>query len=148
MKVILKKDVKGLGKVEDLVNVSDGYAKNFLFPKSLAVEATASNMNVMKTKKDAEAHREEKNISVAQELAKRIEEAALVMKIKAGEAGRLFGAVTNKDIATELKEKYNIDVDKKKINMDSIKTIGEFTAEVKLYPSVSATLNIVIEKED
>ena len=147
MKVILKKDVKGRGKAEDLINVSDGYAKNFLFPQGLAVEATASNMNVMKTKKDAENKREAKNVAEAKSLAEEIEKKVLVMKIKAGEAGRLFGAVTNKDIATELKGKYNIEVDKKKIDMESIKTLGDFVAEIKLYPSVSAKLKITIEKE-
>ena len=148
MKVILTQDVKSLGKKDDLVNVSDGYAKNFLFKKNLAVEANADNLNIMKSKKSAEKAREEKNIEQAKELAATLEKTEVVIKTKAGDGGKLFGSVTNKDVADELKKSHNIDVDKKKIQLESVKSVGTYVADIKLYTGVSAKVNVKIEGID
>lgn len=146
MKVILKEDVKGLGKKEQMVEASDGYARNFLFPKGLAVEATASNMNIMKTKKEAEAHKKEKEISQAKELANKIKNITVTIKVKAGENGKLFGSITSKDVAEALKTQHKLDIDKKKLVMpDAIKSIGAFEVEVKLYPEISSKFTVKIE---
>lgn len=148
MKVILKQDVKGLGKKEDMVNVNDGYARNFLFPRSLAVEASASNINVMNTKKEAEKSRKDRELANAKALAGKVREAVVVIKTKAGENGKLFGSITSKDISDKLRTDFNLDVDKKKINLpDAIKSLGELEVDVKLYPEVSAKLTVKIVNE-
>ena len=148
MKVILKQDVKGLGKKESMVNVSDGYARNFLFPKGLAVEASASNINVMNTKKDAEASKKARELEAAKALAVKLESTSVVIKTKAGENGKLFGSITSKEISEKLKAQHNLDVDKKKINLDEpLKSMGTTTVDVKLYPGVSAKLTVKIELE-
>lgn len=148
MKVILKQDVKGLGKKEDLVNVSDGYARNFLFPRNMAVEASASNINVMNTKKEAEKSKKDRELAHARELAARFKDIVVIIKTKAGENGKLFGSITSKDIADKLKANYKLDIDRKKIVMpESLKTLGTTEVEVKLYPEVSARLNVKVEHE-
>jgi large subunit ribosomal protein L9 len=148
MKVILKQDVKGLGKKESMVEVSDGYARNFLFPKGLAVEASATNMNIMKTRKDAENSKKERELAHARELAAKIKETTVVIKTKAGENGKLFGSITSKDISDKLKSDFKLDVDKKKFVMhDAIKALGTTEVELKLYPEVSAKLTVKIEQE-
>lgn len=148
MKVILKEDVKGLGKKESMVEVSDGYARNFLLPKGLAVEANSSNMNVMKSKQEAEKTKKAKELASAKALAEKLKDITLVIRTKAGENGKLFGSITNKDISDKLKADFKLDVDKKKINMhDAIKSLGTTEVEVKLYPEVSAKLAVKIEQE-
>ncbi len=148
MKVILKQDVKGLGKKEDMVNVSDGYARNFLFPKNIAVEASATNINVMNTKKEAEKSKKDRELAHARELAAKIKDTVVVIKTKAGENGKLFGSITSKDIADRLKADHNLDIDKKKIVMhDAIKALGTTELEVKLYPEVSTRLTVKLEQE-
>lgn len=148
MKVILKQDVKGLGKKEDMVNVSDGYARNYLFPRNVAVEASATNMNVMNTKKEAEKSKKNRELVHAQELAAKVREAVVVIKTKAGENGKLFGSITSKDISDKLKSDHKLDIDKKKIVMhDALKSLGTTEIEVKLYPEVSARLTVKIEHE-
>lgn len=148
MKVILKQDVKGLGKKEEMVNVSDGYARNFLFPKNIAVEASATNINVMNTRKEAEKSKKDRELAHARELAARIKDTVVVIKTKAGENGKLFGSITSKDIADRLKADHNLDIDKKKIVMhDAIKALGTTELEVKLYPEVSARLTVKLEHE-
>jgi large subunit ribosomal protein L9 len=148
MKVILKQDVKGLGKKESMVEVSDGYARNFLFPKGLAVEATASNVNVMKTRTDAEKSKKDRELAQAKALADKLKETTVTLKVKAGENGKLFGSITSKDIADKLKSSANLDIDKKKINLsEAMKSIGTYDVEVKLYPEVSAKLKVKIEAE-
>jgi large subunit ribosomal protein L9 len=148
MKVILKEDVKGLGKKEQMIEVSDGYARNFLFPRSIAVEATASNQNIMKTKKDAEKSKKDRELAAAKVLAEKIKNLQLVLKVKAGEHGKLFGSITSKEIADKLKSNFNLDIDKKKITLpDSLKTIGTTEVEIKVYPEVSAKLTLKIEQE-
>ncbi len=143
MKVILKQDVKGLGKKEDMVNVSDGYARNFLFPKGLAAEASASNINVMNTKKEAEKTRKDRELAHAKELAAKVKEITVTIKSKAGENGKLFGSITSKDICDRLKADFNLDIDKKKLVLpEPIKALGTTEVEVKLYPEVSTKLTV------
>lgn len=148
MKVILLKDVKGLGKEGDLVEAKAGYARNYLFPKKLAIEATPSNLNRWKTKqKEAEA-REKKERTEALKLKEKIESLDLELKGKAGEGGKLFGSITSKDISDALKAQYNIDIDRRKIELkDNIKTIGTTEVEIKVYPEVSAKLTVKVSEE-
>lgn len=148
MKVILKEDVKGTGKKGEMVNVKDGYARNFLFPKGLAVEATAENINIMKARKEAESAKKQKEMAQARELAAKLKDITVVIKTKAGENGKLFGSITSKDISDKLKSDYKIDIDKKKFNMpEPIKSLGSCEVEVKLYPEISAKLNVKVEQE-
>jgi len=148
MKVILKEDVKGTGKKGEMVNVKDGYARNFLFPKGLAVEATTENVNIMKARKEAENAKKEREMAKARELAEKLKGITVVIKAKAGENGKLFGSITSKDISDKLKSDYKIDIDKKKFNMpEPIRALGTCEVEVKLYPEISAKLNIKVEQE-
>ncbi len=148
MKLILKADVKGLGKKESMVDVSDGYARNFLIPRGLAVEASSSNINVMNTKKEAEKNKKEKELQQAKDLAEKLKSINVVFKTKAGESGKLFGSITSKDVADKLLKDHKLDIDKKKISMpDALKALGSFEAEVKLYPGVSGKLSIKVEQE-
>lgn len=147
MKVILKQDVKGLGKKESMVEVSDGYARNFLFPRSLAVEASSSNINIMNTKKEAEKAKSDREIAKAKELAEKINSTTVVLKAKAGENGKLFGSITSKDIADNLKANFKLDVDKKKIHLeDSLKSLGTTEVDVKLHAGIIAKLKVKIEQ--
>ena len=146
MKVILKQDVKGLGKKEQMVEASDGYARNFLLPRGLAVEATSSNVNIMKTKKEAEAQKKDREIAQAKDLAKKIKDITVTLKVKAGENGKLFGSITSKDVAEALKSQQKLDIDKKKLIMpDSLKAVGTFEVEVKLYPEINSKFTVKIE---
>ncbi|PYG89098.1 LSU ribosomal protein L9P [Ruminiclostridium sufflavum DSM 19573] len=146
MKVILKQDVKGLGKKEQMVEASDGYARNFLFPKGLAVEASAANVNIMKTKKEAESQKKEREIAQAKELAKKIKDITLTLKVKAGENGKLFGSITSKDVAEAMKAQQKLEIDKKKLVMpDALKSVGTFDVEVKLYPEINSKFTVKIE---
>lgn len=148
MKVILKQDVKGLGKKESMVEVSDGYARNYLLPRGIAVEANPVNINIMNAKKEAERTKKERELSQAKALAEKIKSITVVIKGKAGENGKLFGSITNKDISERLKKDFNLDIDKKKIYLaDAIKSIGTTQVEVKLYPEVSAKLTVRVEQE-
>lgn len=148
MKVILKQDVKGLGKKEDLVNVSDGYARNFLFPKGLAAEASASNINIMNTRKEAEKTKKDRELAQAKELALKVKDIVVMIKSKSGENGKLFGSITSKDISDKLKSDHKLDIDKKKIVLpEPIKTLGTTVVEVKLYPEVSARLTVKTVQE-
>lgn len=144
MQVILNKDVKGTGKAGDIVNVSDGFARNMLFPKGLATEATAANVRSLEKQKANEAAKKAEEKAAAQDLAKRLEEAKVTIKTKSGEGGRLFGSITSKDIA-EAAKKQGYDIDKKKIQLNSpIKSIGRFDIKVKLYPEVVGTLTVEV----
>lgn len=146
MKVILKQDVKGLGKKDQMVEASDGYARNFLFPKGLAVEASASNINVMKTKNEAEKQRKDREIAQAKALAEKIKKTTVTLKVKAGENGKLFGSITSKDVSEALKAQHKLDIDKKKIVMpEALKSIGTCEVEVKLYPEISSKLTVKVE---
>lgn len=146
MKVILTTDVKGKGKKGDMINVSDGYARNFLLPQGLATPATKSAINEMKGQSDAKAYREQKQLEEANALKARIEEVTVVLKAKTGENGKLFGSITTSDVAHELKMTHHIVVDKKKIVMAAIKSVGTTEANVKLYPGVAAKLKVKVEE--
>jgi large subunit ribosomal protein L9 len=146
MKIILKQDVKGTGKKEQMVEVSDGYARNFLFPKGLAVEASAANVNIMKTKKEAEVNKKDREIAQAKELANKIKDITLTLKVKAGDNGKLFGSITSKDVAEAMKAQQKLEIDKKKLVMpDALKMVGAFEVEVKLYPEISSKFTVKIE---
>ncbi len=143
MKVILLQDVKGIGKKDQIVNASEGYAKNFLFPKNLALEASSGNIKQLDNKKKAEAARLQEELEKAQALGAEVEKLNIKIEVKVGENGKLFGAVTNKEIAAAIKEQYSMDIDKKKIVLnDSIKTTGEKEVSVKLHPKVTAKLKV------
>lgn len=144
MKVVLKADVKGLGKKGELVNVSDGYARNFLFPRKLAAEANAQAMSELKNKEDAERYRIATETAAAKKNAAEIEGKTIKIPAKAGQGGKLFGSVTSKEVSEKLKTEYGITVDKRKIAMDDIKTFGTFQAEIKLYTGISATVFVVV----
>jgi len=148
VKVILKQDVKGLGKKEDMVEVSPGHARNYLIPKKIAVEASEDNINIMKTRKKAEIHKKQKDFENAKSLAKKINETTLILSAKSGESGKLFGSITAKDICDKLNNEYNIDIDKRKLDLnDSIKSLGTFNIAVKLYPKVNSNLIVIVKKE-
>lgn len=145
MKVILLEDIKGVGKKDQVINASDGHAKNFLFPRKLAIEATKENMSSLAFKHKKEEERKAKELEEAQELAKQIEQHNLKIHVKTGDNGKLFGAVTNKEVAHALEEQANIKIDKKKIAIkDGIKSVGEALVDVKLHTSVIAKLKVSI----
>ena len=148
MKVILLQDVKSKGKKDDIINVSDGYARNFLLPKNLAVEATPKNLNDIKLKKANEAHIAAEELAAAKEEAIKIEKAGITLKIRAGEGGKTFGSVTSKEIADAAKEQADLNIDKKKIVLpEPIKLIGSYKITVKLHPQVSAELAVNVEAQ-
>lgn len=145
MKVIFKADIKGVGKKDDVINASDGYARNFLFPKNLAVEANNTNMSKLKSKNDANQFRKDQEKEAAKEIAKKLEQISLKMQVKAGENGKIFGGVSSKEIAECLEKQHNIKVDKKKINLkETIKTLGIRTIEIKLYEGVIGNLKVEV----
>ena len=146
MKVILNADVKGLGKKGEMVNASDGYARNFLFPKNLAVEANATAMNELKNREASKAHHLEEEIKAAKAAAAKIDGKEISIKAKAGANGKLFGAVTSKEIAAEINNKFGLEIDKKKITVADIKSYGQFTAEVKLYNGIIAKVTVKVEE--
>ena len=148
MKVILKTDIKGVGKKDQVINASDGYARNFLFPKNLAVEANAENMSKLKAKQDSNAFKKSQEKEEAQKIADKLSKILMKVQVKAGENGKIFGGVSSKEIAENLEKQYNIKVDKKKIDLkETIKTLGMFTIEIKLYEGVIGKLKIdVISK--
>ncbi|UWG97241.1 50S ribosomal protein L9 [Dehalobacter sp. DCM] len=146
MKVILKEDVKSLGKKGKVCEVSDGYARNFLIPRGLAVEATQGNVQDLAHKQRLEDKRKQKEKQEALDLCEKIKTLNLVLRVKVGEKGRLFGSVTNKEIADVLEKEYGLKLDKRKIEVkESIKGLGEFPITVKLHPEVTANLSITIE---
>jgi len=144
MKVILLQDVKQIGKKGDVIEASDGYARNFLFPRKLAQEANDSNMHILNNKKENERKLKLAQLEAAQKLAGELKGKEITIKAKAGESGKLFGAITSKDVAELIKAQYKIEVDKKKIVMDTIKLAGGYEIEVKLYPEVSTKMKVII----
>lgn len=148
MKLILLEDVKGVGKKGDIVNKNDGYAINFLIPKKLAVEATNANLNDLELKKKSEAKRKKEELDEAQRLGAELNDKVVKVKVKAGENGKVFGSVTNKEIASALLEQTGIDIDKKKISFDDpIKMVGRRIVKVKLHPQVTVELTVEIAGE-
>ena len=143
MKVVLLKDIKGKGKKGDVINISDGYALNYLIPQGLAKAGTSSNLNEANQAKQAQEYHNEQNRLKAVEQKGIIENIELIIKVKCGNTGKVFGSVTNKEIAEEL-EKQGISIDKKKIETDTIKTLGKFDIKVKLHPTVTAKLKIEV----
>ena len=145
MKVILQKDIKSVGKKGQILDASDGYARNYLLPKKLAVIADATNLNELKTKQDATKYKRDMTMANAKELVEKMKSFELTFKIKAGENGKTFGSVTAKDIADELNKKYFVEVDKKKIGLaDAIKTIGVYTIDVKLFEGIVGKLKVTV----
>lgn len=142
MKVILLADVKAKGKKGELVNVSDGYARNFLFPKNLAIEADNAALAEMKSQKEAAEHHKQEEIDAAKELAKTLDGKSVTLKAKAGSSGRLFGSITSKEIADEINKVFSVSVDKKKLSVADIKNFGVYTAEVKLYKGITAKITV------
>ena len=144
MKVILLQDVKSLGKKGEIVNVNDGYARNFILPKKLGLEATGKDLKLQKNNEKKVA---EENLEAAKELAAKIAEAKIVTHIKVGEGGRTFGSVSSKEIAEEVKAQLNLNVDKKKIQLkEAIKTLGTHNVPVKLHTKVTAELKVVVKE--
>ncbi|MBE6592184.1 MAG: 50S ribosomal protein L9 [Ruminococcaceae bacterium] len=142
MKIYLKQDVKGQGKKGQIVEVSDGYARNFLLPKGLGVIADAKLENEVKNSQSSQAYRQSQELAAAKELAAKIEKITLEIVAEGGCDGRLYGGITNAHVAEYLSKQHGISVDKRKISMDAIKAFGELTAELKLYNGVSADLKI------
>ena len=147
MKVILTQDVKGQGKKGELVNVSDGYARNFLFPKKLAVEANSSNMNEYKGRADSQAFKKQTEEESAREICEKLKISSIEIFAKGGSAGRLFGSVTSKEIAEEIKSKLGIDIDKRKIVLeDGIKSFGVHPVSIKLYSGITAEIKVSVSE--
>ncbi len=145
MKVILLDNIKGVGKKDEVINASDGYARNYLIPKKLAVEANAENMTKLNNKKEAASYRKDLEKQSAEELAKKLKGILLKIKVKAGENGKIFGGVTSKEISDNLKSQYNFEVDKKKIELkETIKTLGSFNVSIKLFEGVIANLKVEV----
>lgn len=143
MKVILKQDIKGVGKKDQIINAADGYARNYLFPKGLAVPADTGNLNSLKAKNEAQAAQKERNLENSKKLAEELKTKILVIEVKAGSNGKLFGGVTSKEISEALKKQLNVDIDKKKIVLnDVIKQEGIFPVDLKLQEGVIAKIKV------
>ena len=148
MKVILLQDVKSLGKEGEIVNVNDGYARNFIIPKKLGVEANNKNLNDLKLKKSNEEKIAKENKEAAEKLAGELKAGQILLKIKVGEGGKAFGSVSAKEIAAAVKEQMDLDVDKKKIQLkETLKTLGTHIVPIKLHPEVTAELKVEIKEE-
>ena len=149
MKVILLQDVKSLGKKGEIVNVNDGYARNFILPKKLGLEANGKNMNDLKLQKNNEAKVAKEHLEAAKELAKQLEAGKVEVAIKVGEGGKVFGSVSNKEIAAEVKKQLGLEIDKKKVQLkDALKTLGTHKVPVKLHPEVTAEVTVEVKEEN
>ena len=146
MKVVLLQDVKTIGKKDQVVKVSDGYARNILFTLKLAKEATAGALNDVKTKESAKEHHKQEEIAAATEIKNKINDKIVTLKAKAGKEGKLFGAVTSKDVAAEIEKQFGVKIDKKKIVMDDIKVFGSYNCNVKVYPEITAKITVKVEE--
>ena len=145
MKVVLLQDVRGQGKKGDVINVSDGYARNFLFPKKLAAVADAQVMNELKGKEEARLHKIEVEKQNAREIAEKLLSVSVKVTASAGADGKIYGSVTAKDIAEALASQHNIEIDKRKLQLnDPIKTFGTHVVDIKLYPEISGKVNVVV----
>ena len=146
MKVILLEDVKSLGKKGEIVNVNEGYARNFILPKKLGLEATSKNLNDLKLQKQNDEKVAQEKLDAAKALAEEIKEKSITVKIQAGVEGKVFGSISSKEIATEAKKQLNMDIDKKKIVIpDAIKSLGTYNVNIKLHKDVTATLTVKVE---
>ena len=146
MKVILNQDVKGLGKKGELVNTSDGYARNFLFPRKLASEANSQAMTELQNRENSKKHKIAVETQEAKVAAAKIEGKIIKVTAKAGQGGRLFGSVTSKEIAAEMKNQFGIDIDRRKITVNDIKAFGTYPATVKLYQGVTAEFKVAVSE--
>ena len=147
MKIILLKDVKTLGKKGEVINASDGYARNYLIPKGFAEEANKANLHVWNNKKEAERKQKLAEVEAAQKLAAELKGKEINLTVKSGENGRIFGSITGKDISDELNKKFKINIDKKKIAVNNIRQIGTYDVEVKLYPEISTKIKVIIAEK-
>ena len=148
MKVILLQDVKSVGKKGDILDANDGYARNFLLPKKMAVPATPDNLNNLKLQKNNQEKVAQEQLEAAQNFAKELESKEVILSIKAGEGGRTFGSVSSKEIAQAFKEQCGMEIDKKKIQMEeAIKSFGVHEVKVKLHPKVTGTLKVKVKEK-
>jgi len=148
MKIVLLEDVKSLGKKGEIVEVAEGYARNFILPKKKGVEATSSNLNTLKLQKANAEKIEKENIEAAKALAEKLNESSVSLRIKGGEGGRTFGSITSKEIAAALKSQLDLDVDKKKIMLsETIKTFGTHEVGIKIYKGINAKLKVKVDEE-
>lgn len=144
MDVILKADVKGLGKKGEKVKASDGYARNFLFPKGLAVEANAQSLTELRNREQSNQHKIDVEIAAANDSKAKLQSKVVKITAKAGNNGKLFGSVTSKEVAAEITKQYGVKVDKRKITMDDIKNFGSYKIEVKLYTNIVAEMTVMV----
>ncbi len=144
MKVVLTQDVKGLGKKGELISASDGYCRNYLLPRKLAVEANKQAMSELKNRESAEKHKIETETAAAKATAARLEGKTVKLSAKAGSNGKLFGSITSKDVAQVISEEFGLDIDKKKIVFEDAKSFGVYPVEVKLYNGISASLFVSV----
>lgn len=148
MKIILQKDQKNLGKKGDIVEVSEGYARNFLFPKDIAIEATTNNVNVAKAKQGSAKRKQQQAIDEAHLMAAQLAKVEVNIPVRIGDNGKLFGSVTGKDIAAALKTNFNIDIDKRKIEIKGVVNgLGDYAAVIKVHPTITATIKVHIVNE-
>lgn len=145
MKVILTADVKGKGKKGEMVTVSDGYARNFLFPRNLAVNADAQAMTELKNREDSKAFHIAEEKKAAQAVWDKINGKTVVINAKAGASGKLYGSITSKEIADEIKKQFSVDIDRRKISVNDIKAAGDYSADIKLYSGISAKLTVSVK---
>lgn len=145
MKVILMSDIKGVGRKDEIINASDGYARNFLFPKKLAVEANAENLGKLKGRNDSKQYKKDVEKNEAEQIVQKLEKITLTIEVKAGENGKIFGGVSTKEISEQLEKGYNIKIDKKKIELkETIKNLGTFNINAKLFEGVNGNIKIHI----
>lgn len=144
MDVILKADVKGLGKKGEKVKASDGYARNFLFPKGLAVEANAQSLTELRNREQSNQHKIDMEVAAANDSKAKLQGKVVKITAKAGNNGKLFGSVTSKEVAAEITKQYGVKVDKRKITMDEIKNFGSYKIEVKLYTNIVAEMTVMV----
>ena len=147
MKVVLTQDVKSLGKKGELVSVAEGYARNFLFPRKLAMEANAQALNELKNRENAAKHRQEAELAAARQAAQALEGKTVRVLAKGGSQGRLFGSVTSKEVAEQLHKELGVEVDRRKIAIEDIKHYGTYPAEIKLHQGVGATFYVLVTGE-
>lgn len=147
MKLILTADVKGQGKKGEMVNVSDGYARNFLLPRGLAVQADAQAMTELRNREESKAHRIAEEKAAAQATADKLADGKVTLKVKSGTSGKIFGSVTAKEVGDAIREAYGVDIDRRKIVMKDIKSLGEYGVTIKLYNGISAAMTVTVEQE-
>lgn len=147
MKVILLDDVKNVGKKGEIINAKDGYANNFLFPKKLAIEATTVNLKNLENAQKQKEAKEKELFEEAKKLEEELMKITVVIKTKSGEHGKLFGAVTTKEIAEYIEKEHGFTIDKKKYDMDPIKSVGEYFAKIKLHPQVNAKVKVIVTEK-